>query len=182
MLKRSWLAVILGFLVFLPASARADTTGYTFTYADLQKIFVQNQQYFVLDDDGANDASLNHLHFTSVDATDGVFTGALWAPVVVPAVAPVTVPVFGKLTIHTDLGIFGLSSDHGYYYEITFFWAHGDACEGQQASYKGAITFRGYQGGVMRGNVAGVIRSTLGTCGGGDLPSSPQPFAGKLTK
>jgi len=181
MLKRSCLAVLL-LLALWSSPAPADTTGYSFTYADLQTIFVQNQQYFVLDDNGLGDASLNHLHFTSIDPTDGVFTGTLWAPQVLPALAQVTVPVAGKLTIHTDINVGGFSSGQGYYYEIEFFWAHADACEGQQASYKGAITFRGYQGAVMQANVAGTIHSSESACGGGDLPYSPQPFSGTLVK
>lgn len=181
MLKRSCLAVLL-FLVLWSSPARADLTGYYFTYADLEKIFVQNQQYFVLDDGGVNDASINHLHFTTIDATDGVFTGSLWAPAVQPAVPAVSVPVTGKFTIHSDIGSFGIPSGQGYYYEIAFTWARGDACEGQEASYKGAITFRGYQGAQMRANVAGMIHSTESPCGGGDMPYSPQPFSGKLTK
>ncbi|MEI9984648.1 MAG: hypothetical protein WDN69_16450 [Aliidongia sp.] len=85
MLKRSCLAV-LSLLAVSSSPGRADTTGYYFTYGDLEKIFVENQQYIVLDDEGVNGASLNHLHFTTIDVTDGVFTGSLWAPVIQPAV------------------------------------------------------------------------------------------------
>ncbi|MEI9984649.1 MAG: hypothetical protein WDN69_16455 [Aliidongia sp.] len=93
-----------------------------------------------------------------------------------------TVPVTGKLTIHSNIGSFGIPAGQGYYYEIAFTWARGDACYGQDSSYKGAITFRGYVGAKMQGNVAGMIWSTESPCGGGDMPYSPQPFSGILTK
>ena len=181
MLKRSCLAALL-FLALTSGSAKADFAGYYFTYADLQQIFVQSQQYFVLDNDGTVDPSLNHLHFTNIDVTDGMFTGTLWAPVVQPDVPQVTVPVAGKLTIHTDVGPFGIPSGQGLYYEIAFFWAHANDCDSQYMSYDGAIRFRGYVGGKMQANIAGTIRSTVPDCGYVDYPFSPQPFSGKLTK
>ena len=181
MLKRSCLAAGLC-LAILSGPVGAQVAPYYFSYADLEKIFVQNQQYFVLDDEGFNDPSLNHLHFTSMDTTTGAFTGTLWAPVLLPAVPQQVVPVAGTLTIHPGVSSLGISTDQGDHFEIAFSWTLNGICQGQQASYRGAIAFLGYQGAKMRANVAGVITSIWSGCGIGILPYSPQPFSGSLVK
>ncbi len=191
MLRQTSLGVLLVLLTSTSGQAQSmpGRAAYYFSYADLEKIFVQNQQYFVLDNNGTNNPSLNHLHFTSMDTTNGMFTGTLWAPVVQPALPEVTVPIAGKITSHSDFGTFGLNSG-GYYYSITFFWGWTNPCHGQnaafqdtqEAQYDGAIVFRGYQGAKMQANIAGVLRSSQANCGGGDEPFSPQPFSGTLTK
>jgi len=181
MLKRSCLAAALWFAI-LTSPASAQTTGYYFTYADLQKIFVENQQYFVLNDEGFNNPALNHLHFTAIDTNTGAFTGTLWAPVLQPNEPQTVVPVTGSLTIHDGVSSLGLSSDNGNYYEIAFSWILNGTCQGTEASYHGAISFRGYQGAKMTGLVGGTVTSTYSACGIGILPYSPQPFSGILTK
>ncbi|HEV2673511.1 MAG TPA: hypothetical protein VGV37_03150 [Aliidongia sp.] len=181
MLKRSCLAAGL-FLAVLTQPVSAQVAGYHFTYADLQKIFVQNNQYFVLDDEGFIDPTLNHLHFTSIDTTTGAFTGSLWAPTLLPPIPQQTVPVSGTITIYSDISDLGLSAGFGNSYAISFSWTLNGICQGQQAFYDGAIVFRGYQGAKMRGNLAGTITSYYSACGIGILPYSPQPVSGILTK
>lgn len=180
MLKRSCLAAVL-LLAALLSPNRAEAQYY-FSYGDLAAIFVQNQQYFVLDDEGFGNPSFNHLHFAKIDTTTGDFTGALWAPTVVPTMPQVMVPVSGKLTIHTDVGDYGFSAGTGNYYEIEFSWQYSSPCALEQASYAGAITFRGYRGGKMQANIAGTINVTRGACLIASFPFSPQTFSGVLVK
>jgi hypothetical protein len=180
MLKHPCLAAVLLLAAWLgPLRAQAE---YTFSLSDLAAIFVQNQQYFILDDEGFGDPSLNHLHFTKIDTTTGDFTGAIWAPVVAPAIPQMTLPVTGKLTIHPDVGDFGFSAGTGNYYEISFSWQYTPACEVQQATYTGGITFRGYVGGKMRATIAGTTDVVRGSCLIGSFPFAPQPFSGILVK
>ena len=181
MLKRSCLAAGLC-LAVLAGPAQAQVVPYYFSLADLEKIFVENKQYFVLDDEGFDDASFNHLHFTTIDTTTGAFTGAIWAPELLPAAAQQVIPVTGMLTIHQGSSYIGPLSPSGNHYEIEFSWTISSICSTNTASYHGAIAFLGYQGAKMRGTIAGKITSNYSACGISTLPYSPQPFSGVLTK
>ncbi|MEI9984650.1 MAG: hypothetical protein WDN69_16460 [Aliidongia sp.] len=135
MLKRSCLAAGLC-LATLSTPAGAQVVPYNLSYPMLEQIFVQNQQYFVIDDEGFNDPSLNHLHFTTLDTTTGAFTGTLWPPVLLPAVPQQTVPVSGTFTIHPGVSALGDATDLGDHLEIAFSWTINGICTGQQASYR----------------------------------------------
>ena len=180
MLKRCWLAVVL-LLALFAAPGRAEAQYY-FQLSDLETLFVHNQQFFELDDEGFGNPSLNHLHFASIDTTTGAFTGYIWAPQVVPAIPQMTMPVSGTNTIHPDIGSFGIPAHTGNYYEISFGWSYSQPCFFQSASYEGAITFHGYIGGKMQGNIAGSINVHTNACEVADFPYNPQPFSGILVK
>ncbi|GGF07140.1 hypothetical protein GCM10011611_10750 [Aliidongia dinghuensis] len=180
MLKRCWLALLL-LLAVLAAPGRAEAQYY-FSLSDLEKLFVQDQQYFVLDDEGFGDPSVNHLHFSHIDTTTGNFTGYIWAPQIVPAIAKKSLPVSGTITINPDSFIGGLFGT-GNYYGISFSWDDNSTfCFDQSASYTGAITFRGYRGGKMQANIAGSIDASWAECQIGPVNFSPIAFSGVLVK
>jgi hypothetical protein len=186
MRKQFYLAAGLGLAVLagLPqGQARAQVAPYYFTLSDLRTIFVANQQYFDLNNEGFEDPSVNHLHFTTIDTTTGAFTGSIWAPTVDPGLSPQLVPVTGTITIHPGTTNLGISTGGGNHYEIEFSYEVSNICTFHDATYHGAFAFLGYQGSaLMHGNIAGTIQSVLSGCGIGAIPSTPQPFSGLLVK
>ena len=180
MLKRCCLAAVL-FLVALVHPGRAEAQYY-FQLSDLEKLFVEDQQYFVLDNEGFGDASLNHLHFAHIDTTTGAFTGYLWAPQVVPAIPQMTIPVSGTITINTDFGGHGFSYGVGNFYQIAFSWDYRANCFDETASYTGGITFRGYRGSKMQASISGTVDVQPGACLVGAFEFTPETFSGVLVK
>ena len=166
--------------ILATAPAAAQTAAF-YSLADLQNIFVEQQQYFVLDNERSANASLNHLHITSLDPTSGYFEGFLWAPVVPPYLElQINQPVLGQITL-TATG-----TPLGNFYGISFDWTNFDLpCPAvfQTGFYTGAITFLGYQGsGKMHALIAGTVAPTYGDCTGEKTVQGPMPFSGTLTK
>lgn len=180
------LCAALGVLIALamPAVAQPIAPGAAFyTLADLQAIFVRNQQYFILDTEGSSNTQLNHLHFSRIDTTTGAFTGLLSGPTVPEgfSVPAQTVPVTGTITVTqgNDDGVQAI----GNFYGITFSWNLEEPCEDTGASYTGAMTFQGYEGsGKMHAVIAGIENANWGACGAGSATFNPLPFSGQLTK
>ena len=179
-------SVIAGLIALAaPAVAQPIPPGAAFyTLTDLQTIFVQNQQYFVLDTEGTGNTQLNHLHFSRIDTTTGDFTGVLAGPTVPEtfSVPAQTVLVTGTITVApgNDDGFNAI----GNFYGITFSWNLAvPPCEDTGASYTGAMTFQGYEGsGKMHAVIAGIENASWGACGEGSATFSPLPFSGQLTK
>jgi hypothetical protein len=167
-----------------PAAAQAPVS---YTLSQLETLFVAQQQYFVLDNEGSVDASLNHFHIYALDTTTGEFSGAIWAPVVAPYVVPqTTLPVLGMITVEAT------GTALGNFYGITFNWSYtGAVCPPgsgrgnpfEVGLYTGAITFLGYQGtGKMHALIAGTVSPGYGECNGDEFVLGPIPFSGLMTK
>lgn len=183
---------ITGFAAFLfalgtafAASAQSNPPAYYFTLSDLQNFFVTQQQYFVFDNEGTGDTTINHLHIYSLDTSTGDFTGAIYAPLVPPYVLPeVAVPVTGTITINSDVGGYGFSFGVGDFYQIAFNWTYNpNECYAEAASYAGAMSFQGYEGsGKMHAIIAGTVTASYGACLVGGATFGPIPFSGQLVK
>jgi len=172
-------------LVALLAQPAAAQQGVSFmTLSDLATLFVTNEQYFILDTEGSQAASLNHLHITHIDTTSGNFQGVIWAPQVPPygSVPQVTLPVTGTLAV--TQAQFGPSYGYGNFYQISFSWTYTpNECEDETATYTGTIQFLGYQGsGKMHGVIGGSVATGYGGCLVGGFELGPVPFSGVLTK
>lgn len=176
-------ATLLALLV--PAgAAQAQPPATFFTLSDLKALLVTQQQYFILDTEGAQSQSLNHLHITQLDTTTGVFQGQIWAPLVPPygSVPQLTLPVNG--TISVAQAQFGPSYSYGNFYQINFSWNYRpNECEDETATYDGTMQFLGYQGsGKMHGVIGGSVATEYGGCQVGSFDLGPVPFSGVLTK
>jgi hypothetical protein len=179
-----WAAMPLIALAPLPAVAQGSVPGAAlYTLADVEAIFVGNQQYFVFDTEGTSNAQLNHLHFNQINTTTGDFEGELAGPTLPEGfVVPATVvPVTGTITVTPGTDV---NENTGYFYGITFSWSLTvPPCEGMGGSYTGAISFQGWEGsGKMHAVIAGIENANWGACGIGSAVFNPLPFSGQLTK
>jgi hypothetical protein len=177
-------AVAAGFLLFAHANqAAAQVLRTDLTLANLQALFVTQQQYWALDDEQSATAALNHLHITQLDPSTGSFQGAINSPPVPSLDPPMAVlPVTGKITAMPVSA--NTAYPYGNYFSITFTWVYSPvATERQVATYAGAMMFTGYDGsGKMHGTIGGTVSNQYNAASAPQFTFGPVPFSGVLTK